>query len=223
MAIKQMIVYSRQGGSPDVPITVRVTWLPSGIIKPQMYWTPDDSCFKITHIYECTQQAFLKSKGMGVRFKIKAEIIKTSQVYPDYPIVHDEIYLYLADNRFCEKNIVDERYAHAGKEYIPVVLDIFPDGGYQLVYFWVQGIRYLVEKTNEVAPQGSYNAGGVGIRHNVEARKVNENDDEDADPNNSLRRIASIYLELNKWFVSVCKPGADIGDAQTPLSGTVIP
>jgi hypothetical protein len=28
-------------------------------------------------------------------------------------------------------------YGHAGKEYIPVMLDVFPDGGYELIYFSV--------------------------------------------------------------------------------------
>jgi hypothetical protein len=84
-------------------------------------------------------------------------------------------------------------------------MDVFPAGDYELVYFWAQGARYMVEKTLAIEPGGSFNAGGVGIRHYVEARLINPDDDEDCDPYNSVYREAALYFELNKWFISVAK------------------
>jgi hypothetical protein len=57
-----------------------------------------------------------------------------------------ETYLYFADNRFCEKNIIDARYGHAGKAYIPVILDVSPDGGYELICFSVRDARCVVDR-----------------------------------------------------------------------------
>jgi len=63
----------------------------------------------------------------------------------------------------------------------------------------------MVEKTIAVEPRGSFHAGGAGLWHKVEARLVNADDDKDPDPNKSVRRLAALYLELNKWFVSIAK------------------
>lgn len=197
---EKIIIFSKQSGEPRVSITVRVSWLPDGTIKPLMYWTPDGTCFKIIVLFECIQLAFLKDRGEGLRFKVKSEIIETPESDDDLLHTKYETYLYLADRRFSEKNIIDERYSHAGKEYIPVTLDVFPDGDYELIYFQVHGKRYMVERTKDVEPRGSFNAGGVGLWHKVEARLVNADNDDDPDPEKSVVRLAALYWELNKWF-----------------------
>jgi len=132
-----------------------------------------------------------------------AELIDMPE--PDDDLLHTlrVTYLYLADNWFCGKNIVDERYGHTGKSFIPVTIDIFPNCEYELVYFTAKDARYIVEDTIAVEPCGNFYAGGVGVRHKVEARQVNANDDEDPDPNKSVRRQAALYFEINKWFVMV--------------------
>lgn len=199
----EIVIYRKQSGEPHVPLTVRIDWLPNGTIKPQMYWTPDGTCFNVIMLSESVPLAFLKDGGEGLRFKVKAEIIETPD--DDDELLHTqyEAYLFLADNRFYQKNIIDDRYGHAGKEYISVTMDVFPDGDYELVYFCVRDARYKVEDTADVEPRGSFKAGGIGIWHKVKARLVNAHDDEDPDPNKSVCRLAALYLELNKWFVSV--------------------
>lgn len=199
----KIVVYSKRSGEERVPLTVRIEWLPDGIIRPLMYWTPDGTCYRVISQSEGISLAFLKDRGEGLRFKVRAEIIETPDYDDDLLYTQYDTYLYLADKLFCAKNIVDERYGHAGKEYIPVTIDVFPDSDYELVYFWINGARYMVEKTIDVAPRGSFNAGGIGIWHKVDARQVNDYDDEDPDPYKSARRLAALYLELNKWFV--CK------------------
>jgi len=119
-----------------------------------------------------------------------------------------EVYLYLADNLFCGRNIIDARYGHMNKEFIHVTLDVFPDCGYEIAYFTAQGSRYKVEKLIAMEPRGSYNAGGAGVWHKVEARLVNADDDEDPDPGKSVRRMAALFFEVNKWFV-VVNPSPD--------------
>jgi len=200
---KKTIIYVKQFGEQGAPVTVRILWLPDGTIHPLEYWTPDGSCYEIRHIYECTPQAFLKERGEGLRFKVKSEL--TEMPEPDDDLLHTkyETYLYLVDDWFCGKNIIDTHYGHGNKEFIPVILDVFPDGDYELVYFWVKGLRYMVEKRIEIEQGGSFYAGGVGVCHKVEARQTNANDDEDADPYKSARRPASLYFEINKWFVAV--------------------
>ena len=84
-----------------------------------------------------------------------------------------------------------------------MTLDVFPDGDYELVYFWARGARYMVEKTAAVDNRGSYKAGGVGVWHKVEARLINPDDDEDPDPLKSVRRMVAVYRELNKWFIRI--------------------
>jgi hypothetical protein len=148
-----------------------------------------------------TPLAFLKDRGEGLRFKIRAEAAETPEPYSGYQPDWYDAYLYLADNWFCGKNIIDGRYGHKGKEFIPVTLDVFPNGGYELIYFVVKGTRYMVERTVAIEPRGSFHAGGAGIWHKVEARRINLDDEEDADPSKSIRRMAAIYFELNKWFV----------------------
>ena len=198
-----VVIYSKQHGAPRVPATVRVEWLPDGKIDPVMYWGPDCSCYKIMHVYEVTPLAFLKDRGEGLRFRVRAEVIETPE--PDSSVLHTqcETYLYFADNRFCSKNIIDDRYEHPGKEYIPVTMDIFPKGDYEIVYFGVHRERYKVERTLQVEARGSFSAGGVGIWHKVEVRLVNADDEEDPDPQKSIYRLAAIYFEINKWFVAV--------------------
>ncbi len=200
----KIVVYSKQSGGPVIPLTVRIDWLADGTIIPLMYWTPDGTCYMVVGQSPGIKMAFLKDRGVGLRWKVRGEIIETPDPECD-DLLHTqyETYLYLADQRFSEKNIIDERYGHTGKEFIPVTLDVFPDGDYELIYFWARGSRYMVEKTADVDNRGSFAAGGVGVWHKVEARLINADDDEDPDPRKSVRRIAAVYLELNKWFVHV--------------------
>ena len=199
----KIVIYSKQAEGPLVPVTVRIDWLPEGTVKPLTYWMPDGSCHQVKHIYETMPIAFLKDKGEGLRFRVRAEVIEAPEM--DDGILHSqyETYLYFTDNWFCGKNFVDSRYGHTGKEYIHVTLDVFPDCNYELIYFWVHGTRYMVEETIAVEPRGSFRAGGVGVWHKVEARQVNADDDEDPDPNKSNRRLAALYFEINKWFTTV--------------------
>jgi len=166
LAIDKVLVYIKQSGGQPVPVTVRVEWLPDGKIKPILYWTPDGSCYEIKHIHECTLRAYLKEKDMGVRFRVRAEVIETPEPYSDYVLQH-ETYLYFADDWFCGKNIIDSRYGHAGKEYVRVTLDVFPDSGYELINFTVKGENYSVAHTVDIEQCGNFAAGGIGVRHKV--------------------------------------------------------
>lgn len=197
------VIYIKRPDEPPVPVTARIEWLPDGKIKPLMYWTPDGSCHLVRHVYEMTLCAFLKDRGEGVRFKVTAEIAESPEQDESLRYAQYETYIYFADNWFCGKNFIDGRYVHEGKEYIPVSLDVFPDGGYELLYFWARGARYIVEKTDEIEPRGSFLAGGIGVRHKVEARQVNAENDDDPDTSKSVRRAAGLYFEVNKWFVMV--------------------
>ena len=199
----QTAIYSQQFGEPRVPVTVRIEWFPDGKIKPCMYWTPDGSRYEIRHVYEVTPLAFLKDGGEGLRFKVKSELTETPEYDDELLHTRYETYLYFADNWFCGRNFIDERYGHEGKEFIPVILDVFPNCEYELVYFKAQGRRYAVEKTIAVEPRGSFIAGGVGVWHKVKARQVNEDNDGDPDPEKSIVRVAALYFEVNKWFVTV--------------------
>ena len=199
------IVYGRQDEKLKIPLTVRIEWYPAGTIKPCMYWMPDESCHMISHVYECMPLAYLKERADGLRFKVKAEMTGTSEWLCVSEPVQSEAYLYLSDKRFCRKNIVDERYGHESKEFITVSLDVFPNGEYEIVYFWVSGVRYKVEKTLEVEPRASFYAGGAGVWHKVEAIQVNDDDAEELDFDAGIdnKRIAGLYFEINKWFVRV--------------------
>ena len=197
------LVFSKRPGEQPVPVTVRIEWLPDGTIKPALFWTPDGACYEIRHVYECTFLAHLKDKDVGIRFKVKAKVIETPEPYSDRIFEQFETYLYFADRLFCGPNIIDDRYGHCRKEYISVTLDVFPDADYELVYFHVQDMRYMVEKTLAIEPRGSFIVGGIGIWHKVDARLVNNSDDEDPNPFESVRRTAALYFEINKWFVSV--------------------
>lgn len=168
-----------------------------------MYWTPDGTCYEVFTIYESVSLAFLNEGGEGIRFKVKATIIEMPEPYSELLNNQYELYIYFADIRFCQKNIIDDRYRHKGKEYICVTLDVFPDGNYELIYFQFRDSRYIVEKTIDIDPHSSYNAGGIGIRHKVKARQVNSYDDNDPNPNNCVCRLAALYWELNKWFTAV--------------------
>ena len=198
----RIALYCKQAGEPPTPVTARIEWLPDGTIKPLMYWMPDGSCFRVKLTHECTPIALLKDRGEGLRFKVRAELIETPEYDGGLLCAQQETYLYLADNRFCGKNFIDARYGHAGKEYISVTLDILPDNEYEIIYFRVQGARYMVEKTRRIEPRASFRAGGVGICHIVEARQINNDDDEDFDPSKNSRRTAALFFEVNKWFVA---------------------
>lgn len=200
-----VVIYSKYDGSTHIPLTVRIEWLPNGTIKPLMYWTPDGTCYNVNTIFECVPLSFLKERGEGLRYKVRGEVVETPDYDDDLLYSQEETYLYLSDSRFYQRNIIDERYVHEGKEYIPVTLDVFPDGDYELVYFSVHGERYMVEKTASIEPRGSFKTGGVGIWHKVRARLVNADDDDDPDPHKSVERMAALYWELNKWFVCVEK------------------
>lgn len=196
----KVIIYIKQAGEPLIPVAVRIEWLPNGKIKPLMYWTPDNSCYVIKHIYESISLALLKEKGVGIRFKVSAELdeISHNTVYARH-----ETYIYFTDGRFCERGFIDGRYGHPNKKYVQVTIDVFPNAGYELVYFQVDNNRYMVEKTLEVEPRASFKAGGIGVCHKVAARLINNNNDEDPASSKSERRQAALFLELNKWFVVV--------------------
>ena len=200
MMTNKTLVYIKQDDNPPVPVTARIKWLPDGKIKPCLYWTPDGSCYEIKHIYQMTPMAFLKNKGEGVRFKIRAELIKTPEPYVDYRFLQQEAYLYLADIFFCGRNIIDQRYDHGGKEFVSVTLDVFPNGEYELIYFKVQELEYEVESTLAVEPRGSFQAGGIGLWHKVKARQISAGEDS-IDPHNCSVRISALYFEINKWWV----------------------
>ncbi|MDR1704411.1 MAG: hypothetical protein LBS19_06960 [Clostridiales bacterium] len=200
------VIYCKQSGGPLIPLTVRIEWLSDGTINPLMFWTPDGTCYEVIGHSTGVKIAFLKERGVGLRWKVRGEIIETPDPETDELLhMQHETYLYLADKRFSERNIIDERYGHTGKEYIPVTLDVFPDGDYELIYFWAHGSRYMVEKTADVDNRGSFKAGGVGIWHKVEARLINADNDDDPNPLVSVRRTAAVYLELNKWFVRIAE------------------
>ncbi len=199
------VVYCKQSSGPIIPLTVRIEWLADGMIIPLTYWTPDGACFDVVGQSPGVPIAFLKDRGVGLRFKVRGELVETPD-FADEDYLHSryETYLYLANRRFSERNIIDGQiYRHSGKEYVPVTLDVFPDGDYELIYFWANGARYMVERTTAVDNRGSFKVGGVGVWHKVEARLINADDDEDPDPHKSVRRVAAVYLELNKWFVRI--------------------
>ena len=187
------IIYIKESGGLSVPVTARIDWLPDGKILPRFYWTPDGSCYKIKHIYEMTPLAFLKDGGVGLRFRIRAAITETPEPYSGHRFAQHETYLYLASGLFCGKNIIDERYGHEGKKFIPVTLDVFPDCTYELINFTVQETKYTVEKTIAIEPRASFNAGGIGVWHKVKARQTGLD----------IVRTAALYFEINKWFIRV--------------------
>ena len=195
------VVYSKQHNEPITPLTVRIDWLPDSSIKPVKFWTRDGCGYDITYIIDKTPLALLKDRGVGLRFRVKAAMAETLEPYPDIEYNQHETYLYLTDNWFCGKNIVDDRYVRSHKEYVTVTLDVFPNAEYELVYFWAKQSRYKVEKTISIEPRGSYRAGGVGLWHKVEARLVNTDNDDDSNPAQSIRREAGLYFEVNKWFI----------------------
>ena len=205
MMAERIVVYSKQENGEMMPLTMRVEWLPTGVIKPRMYWTPDGSCFQVTHVIECVRLAHLKSGGKGIRFKVMAMMIESEDIGAEPSPVSYEIYLYLADDFFCAANMIDEQYAHDGKVYIPVTMDIFPGGDYELICFWVRGVCYCVDRTYDVTLGGSYEAGGVGLRHGVMATMVKDAGGDAVNATKLSSRKASLYLELNKWFVKSCK------------------
>ncbi|MCL2286346.1 MAG: hypothetical protein FWC32_08275 [Firmicutes bacterium] len=188
-------VYIKHFDGLCVPVTVRIEWLPNGVIKPLMYWTPDNSCYEIKCVYESVLLTLLRARGEGRRFKVTA-VTETPEVYQAHRNTRHEVYLYLADGLFSGRNIIDERYGHGGKQFVPVTLDVFPDCKYEIICFTVQEAQYIVEKTIEIEPRGSYSAGGLGVWHKVKARQII------ADSEGEVR-MAALYFELNKWFVRI--------------------
>ena len=191
-------IYIKPNNDLYIPVTVRLEWLPDGKIRPLSYWTPDGSYYEIQFVHEMTQIVFLKEGGEGVRFKVTAVLKETPEPYCDSGAPH-EVYLYLADNFFCGRNIIDERYGHSSKEFITVTLDVFPNCDYELICFEVRGIRYIVDRTLAIEPRGSFQAGGIGVRHKVEARQ----DEEDSISLKDTSRMAALYFEINKWFIRI--------------------
>lgn len=197
------VIYCKRSIEPSIPLTTRIDWLPDGTIKPRMFWTPDGACYKVVSLFEGVFIDFRKERGEGLCFNVVGEVIDTPELDDDLLHTRYETSLYLADSRFCQKNIIDKRYGHAGKEFITVTLDVFPDGDYELVYFLCRGARYKIEKTVMVEQRGSFQAGGAGLWHKVVARLVNEDNDDDPDPKECVQRLGALTLEFNKWFVHV--------------------
>ena len=83
------LVYIKMSGKPPIPVTVRLEWLSDGTIKPRSYWTPDGSHYVIQSVFEMTPIAFLKDRGEGIRFKIKAvledALVTYRELYHDQP------------------------------------------------------------------------------------------------------------------------------------------
>jgi len=156
-----------------------------------MYWTPDNSCYVVKHIYESVRVSFLKENGVGIRYKVKAEL----EEMPDNTSnARHEIYLYFADNRFCEQGFIDERYSHPSKEYVPITMDVFSGGDYELISFRLGDNCYVVEKTLKIEPRALYLDGVMGVWHKVIARLVGGNDDGET-------RGVAISWEVDRWFV----------------------
>ena len=200
-----VVLYAKQTGKGHTPITARIIWLADGTIMPLKFWLPDNLCLKVTHIYESTPLGYLKNKGNGICFKVEAIAADLPESYTELTSMRRDVCLYFAHKMFCGKNIIDRRYAHDGKLFIPVVMDVFSDAKYELVCFWKKGMRYIVEKNIGVEPCGSFIPEGIGLKHKVEARLVNHNNDNDPIIGNSIRRPASLYFGLNKWFVCSAK------------------
>ena len=142
---EEAVIYGKQTGEQPDPLTIRIDWLSNGKIKPLMYWMPDGTCYEVMHVFEETPCAFLKEQGVGLRYKVRAKVIETPEPYPDPRFDQRVTYLYLADKRFCEKNIVDNRYGHAGKKYIPVTMDVFPNGEYAKILLVLRGFVMQIE------------------------------------------------------------------------------
>jgi len=193
-------IYIKQYDEPPIPVTARIQWLANGKIKPELYRTPDNSCYEIKHIYEVTPLALLKNQGEGLRFRIKAIAIETPEPNCVNSLASHELYLYLADSFFSGSNIVDSRYQHEYKEFVPVTLEISPNGTYKLICFEARGAMYAVQKTILVEPRGSIFAGGIGIWHKVEIVKF---DLECSDLCEKDARMAGLYFEINKWWVRI--------------------
>jgi hypothetical protein len=200
---KHIKTYIMRCGEPYTSVTARICWSSDGKIEPRFFWTPDGTKHKIVSHGPGIFLSLLKERGEGLRYKVRSEIVDAPELHTELLHTQYDTELYLADNRFCQKNIIDERYNHASKEYIKITMDVFPDAEYELVCFWCRNERYMVERTIAVEPRASYKAGGTGLRHKVTARLVNAHDDEDPEPSRSECRPASLFLEFNKWFVWV--------------------
>jgi len=183
------VVYIKQANEPPIPVTVRLEWLPNGKIKPIMYWTPDNSCYEVKHVYESTSLAFLREKGVGIRFRVRAEM---REMPDNTSCARHETFLYLADMRFCESGFIDDRYSHPNKKYVTVTVDVFPNAEYELVRFCVGDECYVVERTLKVEPRALYRVGGIGVWHRVDVR---------ANSGGEWQRKA-VFWEVGGWYVA---------------------
>ena len=200
---KNIRTYIKRCDEPRTPVTARINWFPDGSIVPCFFWTPDGTQYKIVSHGSGVSLSLLKEPGEGLRYRVRTEIIDVPELHTELRHTQYDTELYLADNRFCQMNIIDQRYDHASKEFIKITMDVFPSAEYELVYFWCKDVRYMVERTITVEPRGSYKAGGTGLCHKVTARLINPEDDDDPEPSRSACRPASLFLEFNKWFVWV--------------------
>jgi len=146
-------------------------------------------------MYEATRLAYLKQGGEGIRYRVSAKL----QDPDSHAYAHDDVYLFFVSDQYCQKGFIDERYEHAGKKYIPVTLDVFPWGDYEIVGFQVDDNEYKVERTIAREARGSYKVGGVGIWHKVEAWLAN-------DDKGLSFRLVGLYLEFDKWFSPIKSP-----------------
>ena len=201
-ASTKALIYCRRSGERGYPITARIEWLADGVILPIMYWMPDGSCFEVTHTRECIPLAYLKEGGQGLRFTVRARLVRAENAYLGDAQQDYETYLYFADRKFSAKNIIDAQYCHVGKEFVPVVMDVFPDCEWMLINFKARGAQYMVEKTTCVEPRGCFNGGGIGLCHIVDARRVSD-PEEILEERGGICRRAALYFEFNKWFVTV--------------------
>jgi len=195
MTEKNTTVYGKQPEGRPIPLTARIDWMPDGAVIPLMYWTPEGGCYRVTRVSESTPIAFLKDRGEGLRFRVTGEMTENPEPCSDYQNTREQIYIYFADSFFSGKNFIDGRYGHPNKQFVHVRLDVFPDGGYELILFRLQDAAYIVEKTVSIEPHGSFSAGGAGLGHKVEARPEQDGD--------SPPRPVVIYFEVNKWFVEL--------------------
>ena len=63
--------------------------------------------------------------------------------------------------------------------------------------------KFCISANLDISRRAAYRVGGFGLRHQVEARLVNADDDEDPDPDQNIRRMAALYFEVNRWFLAV--------------------
>ncbi|MDR2547784.1 MAG: hypothetical protein LBC96_09840 [Lachnospiraceae bacterium] len=199
---KNTIIYIKHENDTRTPVTVRILWFPDGTIKPLAYWLPDGAFHVVKYVCETTPCAFLKDKGVGLRFKVESEPKDEEERDETFLQMCHENYLYFADDWFCGKNIIDNRYRNPGKEYITVTLDVFSDASYELISFQANGSRYAVAKTLTAQMHSNYHTGGSGLRHKVAARILSANESDEITYSTDDLLETELYFEINKWFVT---------------------